>query len=66
MIPIRKVYPSKPHKTRSDPEDCEMEFKRTRSGGVKVRVSKHCTPDQIKMLQDTRGIKAEDIIRDGE
>lgn len=61
-FPPRRPFQQK--KPRKDPEDCEMEFKRTKGGGVKVRVSKHCTPQQIKMIQETKGVKPEDIIQE--
>ena len=50
-------------KQRRETEDCEIEFKKTRSG-VKVKVGKHCTSEQIKALQEAKGIRSEDIIRE--
>ena len=64
MNPQGGPYPQRPRREKRESEDCEMEFKRTRGGGVKVRVSKHCTPQQIKMIQETRGVKPEDIIKE--
>lgn len=50
-------------KPKRETEDCEVEFKKTRTG-LKIKVGKHCSSDQIKALQETRGIKSEDIIRE--
>lgn len=55
--------PQQTRKKKRETEDCEIEFKKTRSG-VKVKVGKHCTSEQIKALQEAKGIRPEDIIRE--
>ena len=57
----RKMFPQRKPIKPPEENGCTIEIKRTKGGGKKIKISKNCSRDQIKMLQESGEIKLNNL-----